>query len=170
MKETSSSSSMPSTYSWQWPTSSSSWWTVRGTSRCCVKLASTSGCCSAAVRPWVTKTIHCTRRCRGCLRGWLHRPFSQWPSGTDNLFVLFLSRCGYYLPKVNITKKDHPVCVYYVWAQHKHQVVPFNCLSASSLVRSIQTDRRADWWFGWTGWKTFGLRVVLVERQGCHPY
>lgn len=90
MKVTSSSSSMPSTYSWQWPTSSSSWWTVRGTSRCCVKLASTSGCCSAAVRPWVMKTIHCTRRCRGCLRGWLRRPYSQWPSGTVSLFYSYL--------------------------------------------------------------------------------
>lgn len=77
-------SSMPLIYSWQWPTSSSSWWTVRGTSRCCVKHASTSGCCSAAVRPWETKTTHCTRRCRGCLRGWLHRPCSQWHSGTNN--------------------------------------------------------------------------------------
>lgn len=71
------------TCSWLWPTSSSFWWTVIGTNRCCVKLVSTNGCCCAAAMPWAMKTTLCTLPYRGCLRGWLHRPCSQWHSGTS---------------------------------------------------------------------------------------
>lgn len=96
-KECCSLSRVPSstlwTCSWPWPTSSSFWWTVTGTNRCCVKLVSTNGYCCAAAMPWATKTTLCTPPCRGCLRGWLHRPCSQWHSGTwvGKRFLLYFN-------------------------------------------------------------------------------